>query len=53
MRSHASSHTRAGARKLSADGIGTIRLRPAKPTAFSTLPFSLPEFGLQNLVSSR
>lgn len=29
-RSHASSHTRVNARKLSADGIGTIRSRPAK-----------------------
>jgi hypothetical protein len=32
---------------------GTMRLRRKNPTAFSTLPFSLPEFGLQNLVSSR
>ena len=47
-RSHASSRTRADARKLPADGIGTIRLRPAKPTAFSTLPFSWPEYGSRN-----
>ncbi|SPU26439.1 Uncharacterised protein [Bifidobacterium bifidum] len=30
-----------------------MMLRRRNPTAFSTLPFSLPEFGLQNLVSSR
>lgn len=30
---------------------GTMRLRRRNPTAFSTLPFSLPEYGLQNLAS--
>ncbi len=28
-------------------GTGTNRLRRMKPTLFSTLPFSLPESGLQ------
>ena len=30
------------------DGIGTIRLRLTKPTAFSTLPFPWPEYGSRN-----
>ena len=30
-------------------GTGTKRLRRTQPTLFSTLPFSLPERGLQNL----
>ena len=30
-----------------------MRLRRKNPTAFSTLPFSLPEIGMQTLVSSR
>lgn len=34
-------------------GLGAMRLRRRKPTAFSTDPFSLPEYGLQDLVSSR
>lgn len=36
----------------SADGTGTTGLRRTNPTAFSTLPFSLPEYGLQNLASN-
>ncbi len=32
---------------------GTMRLRRKNPTEFSTLPFSLPEYGLQNRTSSR
>lgn len=51
MRSQASSHASLNASHPSADGIGTIRLRRTKPTAFSTDPFSWPERGLQNLVS--
>ena len=39
--------------QLAVDGMGTMMLRRRNPTAFSTLPFSLPEFGLQNPVSSR
>lgn len=35
------------------DGTGTSRLRRRNPTAFSTEPFSLPEYGLQNLASKR
>ena len=37
----------------SAFGNGTITLRRRNPTAFSTLPFSLPAPGLQNLTSIR
>ena len=47
-RPHSSSHTRVSVWKLSADGIGTIRLRLTKPTAFSTLPFPWPEYGSRN-----
>lgn len=43
-----SSHTRTDARKPSADGIGTIGSRPAKPAAFSTPPFPWPEYGSRN-----
>ena len=37
----------------SASGMGTMRLRLRNPTAFSTLPFSHPLAGLQNLTSTR
>ena len=36
----------------SADGTGTTGLRRTNPTAFSTLPFSLSEYGLRNLASN-
>lgn len=52
IRSHSASQWRAGCPWLSALGGGTIRLRRRKPTAFSTEPFSLPEYGLQNRDSS-
>ena len=51
--SHRSSMKRLSCPYDSACMGGTMRLRRKNPTAFSTLPFSLPEFGLQNLVSSR
>ena len=51
--SHLDGRCLAGCLWLSALGLGTMRLRRRKPTAFSTDPFSLPEYGLQNLVSSR
>lgn len=35
------------------DGTGTRRFLRRKPTAFSTDPFSFPEWGLQNLDSKR
>lgn len=52
MASHSSSQARLSASHPSAAGSGTIRLRRTNPTAFSTLPFSWPAYGLQNLVSN-
>lgn len=51
--SHRSSSRRVSCSNDSAAGLGTIRLRLKKPTAFSTLPFSLPEYGLQKRTSMR
>ena len=51
--SHRSSSRRVSCSNDSAAGLGTIRLRLKKPTAFSTLPFSLPEYGLQKHTSMR
>ena len=51
--SHRSSRRRLNCPYDSARMGGTMRLRRKNPTAFSTLPFSLPEYGLQNRTSSR
>ena len=45
------SMTRAGCPWDSASRGGTMRSRRGNPTAFSTSPFSLPEYGLRNLAS--
>ena len=47
-----SSH-RADCRSPSTLDCGTMRLRRRNPTAFSTLPFSRPLYGLQNRASTR
>ena len=43
--------TRPSCSQLSPDWIGTSRLRRRNPTAFSTDPFSWPEYGLQKRTS--
>ena len=50
--SHRSSRRRLNCPYDSARMGGTMRLRRKNPPAFSPLPFSLPEYGLQNRTSS-
>lgn len=52
-RAHPSASGALGSATEATDGTGTSRLRRRKPTAFSTDPLSLPEWGSRHLDSKR